>query len=49
MHDIVVISNEVAELFEDYVSSKKEYDISDLRKCLIKACLQKSQKSAHGG
>ena len=28
-HDIVVISNEVAELFEDYVSSKKDYDASD--------------------
>lgn len=28
-HDTVVISNEVAELFEDYVSSKKEYEIDD--------------------
>ena len=28
-HDTVVISNEVAELFEDYVSSKTEYGIED--------------------
>lgn len=28
-HDIVVVSNEVAELFEDYVSSKKDYEVGD--------------------
>ncbi len=28
-HDTVVVSNEVTELFEDYVSSKKEFEIED--------------------
>lgn len=28
-HDVVVVSNEVAELFEDYVSSKKDYEVGD--------------------
>ncbi len=28
-HDTVVVSNEVTELFEDYVSSKKEYEVED--------------------